>query len=367
MKKKANKIDWTKPDFETLKRTERDYMSNYYRISSYMRTEMSNKDMKAHALKWLKKNTKHDLTLIKDLPDWRFETLGRLTCILNNGGEIPETGPAFIERTVAQLQEIAANKEALVVVEVEATPTGPKKNIQDYMREQVSLVAEEVDAYVDALITGETKAAPAVISLMRQHEFKPAHARLMHKGYKPALQELIDVSEKKDDELTEGYRLSKPILKKLITFYTDVLSACDMLVDSQKAAKKPRKKKAVDKNKVVAKVKYQKEDATLSVASISPAEIIGAQEVWVYNTKTRKIGVYVSFDQAGIGVKGTSLTNISSDKSLQKTLRKPALQIKEFKKNTAKTMRSAYDAVKTAEVKLNGRLNETTILLKAFR
>jgi hypothetical protein len=100
---------------------------------------------------------------------------------------------------------------------------------------------------------------------------------------------------------------------------------------------------------------------------VPPASIIGAQSVIVYNTKTRKIGVYVSKTSAGFGVRGTSITEFT-EKSFQKTLRKPLEQLKEFKEqNTQKRAIDWFTKIKTTSVLLNGRLSEDIVILKAYK
>ena len=50
--------------------------------------------------------------------------------------------------------------------------------------------------------------------------------------------------------------------------------------------------------------------------------------------------------------------------SNQKTLRKPADTIKEFKKAGKVALRKFMEDIKTTEIKLNGRLNTDTLILK---
>jgi hypothetical protein len=54
---------------------------------------------------------------------------------------------------------------------------------------------------------------------------------------------------------------------------------------------------------------------------------------------------------------------------VQKTLRKPAEQIKSFKEmNTQKRMQTWFEKeVKTTEIKLNGRFNEDVVILKVYK
>jgi Tol biopolymer transport system component len=146
------------------------------------------------------------------------------------------------------------------------------------------------------------------------------------------------------------------------------MTACDQVAAEAKIMKKPRAKKIKPAEELVSKLKFCVKDDKLSIVSVPPAQLIGAQNVVVYNVKTRKIGYYISKSSAGFGVKGTSLTEFS-DKSSQKTLRKPAEQIKEYKEqNTQKRVETWFTkSIKTTETALNGRFNEDIIILKVFK
>jgi hypothetical protein len=100
------------------------------------------------------------------------------------------------------------------------------------------------------------------------------------------------------------------------------------------------------------------------LVSINPADIVGAGELWVYNTKSRKLGKYVAKEFAELSVKGTSIINFDENKSVQKTLRKPEEQLKEFKAAGKVQLRKFLDDIKAVDIKLNGRINEEIILLR---
>jgi hypothetical protein len=93
-------------------------------------------------------------------------------------------------------------------------------------------------------------------------------------------------------------------------------------------------------------------------------DLIESTEVWVYNVKTRKLGKYIAEEGQHMQVKGTSLLFYDADKSVQKTLRKPEETLKEFKKAGKVKLRTFMDEIKTTDIKLNGRLNSDTIILK---
>jgi len=91
---------------------------------------------------------------------------------------------------------------------------------------------------------------------------------------------------------------------------------------------------------------------------------VGAKELWIFNTKTRKLGKYVAKEFSELTVKGTSIVNFDEAKSVQKTLRKPEEQLKEFKSAGKVQLRKFLEDIKAVDIKLNGRINEDTILLK---
>lgn len=137
-----------------------------------------------------------------------------------------------------------------------------------------------------------------------------------------------------------------------------------MLAQEAKVNKKPRARKAVPAEKIVAKLKYMKSDQANKLVSINPVDIIGSKELWVYNTKTRKLGKYVASEFAELQVKGTTITGFDEHKSVQKTLRKPEEQLKAFKDAGKVALRKFLEDIKAVDIKLNGRINEDTILLK---
>ena len=136
-----------------------------------------------------------------------------------------------------------------------------------------------------------------------------------------------------------------------------------------------RKKKALSKEKLIGKIKYKIQDEKLKLVSIDPKDIIGANELWVYNTKNRKIGKYVASnidpkgmarDGTGLSIKGTTIIGFDEKLSRQKTLRKPEDSLKEFKSAGKVALRKFLDELTTTDTKLNGRVNSDTILLKVI-
>jgi hypothetical protein len=72
----------------------------------------------------------------------------------------------------------------------------------------------------------------------------------------------------------------------------------------------------------------------------------------------------VAAEYLELSVKGTSIIGFNENLSVQKTLRKPEEQLKEFKAAGKVQLRKFLDDIKAVDIKLNGRINEEVVLLK---
>jgi hypothetical protein len=208
-----------------------------------------------------------------------------------------------------------------------------------------------------------------IVNLLRSKGAKSAQARYVKAYFQRGYDELTELaSGNADEQLREGYKhVARKNVKKLIDFYESIMSACEQITAEAKVMKKPRAKKIKPAEQIVAKLKFCVKDDKLGIVSVPPAGIIGAQGCVVYNVKTRKIGYYIPKTSAGFSVKGTAITEFT-EKSFQKTLRKPAEQLKEFKEqNTQRRVETWFSKIKTTETIMNGRFNEDTIILKVYK
>jgi hypothetical protein len=162
--------------------------------------------------------------------------------------------------------------------------------------------------------------------------------------------------------------MGKRQIKAVIEMWTSIIDATKSYGSVKKAERAPRKRKPVPPEKLVRKVKYLRKDEETGLESIDPVKLVGASEVWVYNTKTRKLGIYVADDYSKVlMVKGAGLLGFSDKESKQKTLRKPKDQLKQFLTLGKPAARKFLEGIKTSEIKMNGRFNEHTILLRAYK
>jgi len=147
-------------------------------------------------------------------------------------------------------------------------------------------------------------------------------------------------------------------------FYGIICDDIDRLIKNATAQRKPRKKKTLSAERLVKKIKYQVEFPELKLVSVNPEKIIGANELWVYNTKYNRLGVYRAENSIrGFSVKGTTLLHFDETESVEKTVRKPKEALANLKKGALK---KALNSMKTQEKQLKGRIGKDTILLSVF-
>ena len=358
--------------------TSAQFMRHFHSAMSYYRLEFSGKDLKPAVIKWMTTVgcTKEDIAAFKRTKDNRCNvTMGAIaSCLLrgmppvredfNNGRDTT----AWLRNEIVQI--VAQGKDDIdeeAVVEVKSTVVQP--TIQERVKDSAMRMTEEIEDAIESFQTDPENFDPKafkMLNLLKGKEVKAAHARIIKDFYSRDLAELEELaSGKGDEQLKEGYsHRSKKQVKNLIAFYQEIMSACDMLAQEAKVNRKPRKTKVVPKDKIVAKLKFMKSNEPLKLVSINPADIIGAGELWIFNTKTRKLGKYVASEFNTLNVKGTTITNFDEFKSIQKTIRKPEEKLKEFKAANKVALRKFLDEINATDTKMNGRINEETILLK---
>jgi molecular chaperone GrpE (heat shock protein) len=366
---------WAKPNFARVVKTNNRFRYYYNGALLYAHYEKTYADLKKETVRYAKRvgMEAEVQDALKDIPDIRFSVIGKYHYILNNNGEVPDDVLAGLDPYLHEIIQTAKDK-ALRAEQAAAAaadkPTAPKATVQDRIKERASAVAADIGQWVDDIYTAVSKAAPQTrdfVAFFKENDLKAPHMNHIQNSFAYSAAELRELVETKDRQLQEGYsHVSKSTIKTLLEFYTNLETACELLKDVAKAERAPRAKRAVSADRLVSKLRYRKEDVSLGVASITPTALLGAKEVWVYNTKTRKLSRYISDEHQGpITVRGTVLDGFDQVKSLTKTLRKPAEQLAQFKKSSKVQLRSFMNTVTTVDTPATGRINEDCILLRA--
>ena len=351
---------------------------HFKRSMDYYRLESEIKTYKPTVIKWMETVgcTKADIAAFKKVKDNRIgTTMGAVAACLNRG-MTPQRADFNKGRDTAEwlrneisrvINEGKDDTEGEEKVEVKKDVYAP--TIQERLREVAIGMTEEIEKAYESFQTDPENFDPKafkVLNLLKSQQAKAAHARIIRDFYARDLAELEELASGNGcEQLREGYsHRSKKQIKAFIAFLTEIKNACEMLAQEAKVNRAPRKTKAVSKDKLVAKLKYMKTNEPLKLVSINPTDIIGAKELWVYNTKSRKLGKYVANEYQDLAVKGTSIMNFSEALSICKTLRKPEDKLKEFKAAGKVQLRKFLEDINATDTRMNGRINEETILLK---
>jgi hypothetical protein len=335
------------------------YYYNYY---------YSQKDCKKYVVEWMKTRENFDKDQVRSFERSSDRWLPMTACSLIMAHRIGmPLKPRHIEFLNKSLLEVIAQSDAepQEVVAV-ATKAGEpyRPTIQDRLNEKTSETIGEIEGVYDEVSTGQ-KADFKPYDFLTINKVPQSQLGKYEAVFAKRKAELEEAQAKADPQLKEAYSHYKAAdFKRLITWIDNLLAGIEQYRGVKKATKKAAVRKAPSKEKLVAKLKYAKEDRTLKVVSVNPADIIGASELWVYNIKTRKLGKYVAASYQTLNIKGTTIVGYDEDKSVAKTLRKPDEQLKEFARAGKVALRTWIKDIKAVEIKLTGRINEDTLLLK---
>jgi hypothetical protein len=400
---RASKIA-TKPKKKTVRVTRRGVnrfalapIEDWNKTKHYVHYEIESKEWGEKVRDYIRKNyDRKILSSINRLPEWRVNNYSHWACtafLLEANPEIVheayKTGIVkWVEGLAQEGQALAAEKQQEETAKKNVyTPT-----IQERIREQVETQAEAIEEWLEGFITDRTGFDPAGFDFKAHFArtgVTQAHARKLKSFYEHALDDFRDLERmptavqlKKMNEheadqwaqLKEGYNhLKKADIAKYTVAVNSLMEALDFVIEKSKVTRKPRVAKPKSADKLVSKLKYLKIDNKYKLTSINPTEIVGASELWVFNVKTRKLGKYVAAnidpkgmarEGTGLSIKGTTIEGFDENLSVQKTLRKPEEQLKDFKAAGKVKLRKYLEEIATTETKLNGRINIDTVILK---
>lgn len=329
------------------------------------------KDLKKHMVKWMQENkyTKADVSAFIRSPD-RAVPMTAYGLLMSNRQGMP-----FREKELSYFKQQIANAIASADAEPVESDTATKTaaitapikvpTIQDRLNEKTSEHLAHFEGLYDEVIVGDTVDPKAYDYFVANNVPQGQLGKFEDYADRQRMY-LTAAMDKMDEQFVEAYRHYRAAdYKRHFAFLDAIQTAIDQYRQVKKATKKARVKRAPNKEKVVSKLKYMKEEKTLKLVSINPVDIIGAQELWCYNTKTRKLYKYIADTLTGpLGIKGTSIINFDTAKSVGKTLRKPEEKLKEFARATKVQLRKFLDEIKATETTGNGRINSDMILLK---
>lgn len=290
---------------------------------------------------------------LKRVPDMYYPvTSGWIARLVDRGCTLPPNA----ERNMALLL-----KKALVYKEPEVQVDEETHSVHDRMKDKATDYIAEVEAILDTDDNFEFSMYDWLVA----KAIPPRYMNKFIEKYQPILVELLLVQEGEDEQLNEGYsHLSEDDLNSLIVRYDELIEDCERYGTNTKKIRKPRKKKVVSVEKKLQHFKYLESSNEYKIASVKPEKIIGAQEVWMFNTKYRTLTVLRAEDSSGLQIHRTAITKYDEDTSCTKRIGRNTSNFINRVLNTGKVpLRKLIDEINTS-APIQDRCNENTVILR---
>jgi hypothetical protein len=342
--------------------------ANAFQWYNYHYGKKDAKDMLCHYLEH--NNRKTDAKIMRGIPDSQIRLTPAWVCRMTLLGlMLNEHEQSIVDEQISAMLKVKQEKKR-EQSEVDAATAVAKLTIQDHLREKVSECCGELEGMFDDFVVAGAKMSADFnpIKLMRGMNISPNMTSTVSAVWELRLAEFNEVLEGTDADLVEGYsHLTKIQLRNCVKFCEAVINDCNSYVQLKKVERKPRAKKAVTPEKLTRKFKFMKEFDELKLKSEPVTKLVNASEAWLYDTAKRKL-IHVMAD-SHIGtftIKGSAIVGFDAQTTVQKTLRKPAEQIKAVISGGKPAARKAFGEIKATETKFNGRGNDNLIILWAW-
>jgi hypothetical protein len=364
---------------------------SWFKAKHFVHYEIESKDWLTKIKDYIRNNFDKKVTAnVYRLPDWKIGNYSHwattAAMLEKNPDVVPEDYKTGIVKWVHNLAEEGKNLAEEKKAEEKAKPKNVyTPTIQERITEQSQEACEAIEEWLDGFIKDKTTFDPKGFDFTAHFsnmKVSQAHARKIKAYYTREYEEALliqklptpgEINRIKDEreqdlahQLREGYsHLKKADAKMYLDALEHLMGACDLVIDASKATRKPKAKKAPSKEKLISKLKFKDRDDKLQIVSVNPLEMLDSTEIWIYNVKTRKLGKYVADEYTKtMTVKGNTIVGFDETKSVQKTVRKPEEMLKAFKAAGKVKLRTFLNDINTTEVKLNGRFNTDTVILK---
>lgn len=319
-------------------------------------TLMTLETAKEYLLEWIKKDTTYEdgyAKMSKVPVRWINKTAGKIARIITRGGCPPESSWIFIYGKCEEMfKKIGTTDE-------DADKETPQASVQSRIKDKAGDLIAVLEGMID---DGDTNKFDRFF-IQQGVSSLVAQKLLIH--FEPIMDELTAAVEKTDPEIVEGYtRYTKKGLEKVYNIYKSLFDALESHAKVSRKPRAPRKRKPLTAEKLMKHFKYCDKDAKLSLASIHPERIIGAQELWTYNTKTKVLAVYRAIDRGGLSINRTSITKYDEKQSVAKRIgRKTEEILKSVQEGGKITLRKLMDTINSDPQPIS-RINAATILLR---
>lgn len=351
--------------FEPTVSTER-YVTDLSLAFNWYNQNKDKKDARSYLKDYIKKNfTEYEVVIFDKLPDNKIvNTYAWVTRMIHNG--VISLKDKDHKNLDNYLQCILNTSELTPIILPEEVDKPNRPSVRDSTREKALEYIGELEGALDNfLLNGDE--LNLYIDLKTRSIPQP-YCTFIDSWIKNKAGQFISVYESEDPDIKEAYsNLGKRKLTQIIKLISTWLEDLNRYSQFKKANRKPRVKKAKPAGVQVAKLKYKREDSVYNIRSVSSAEIVGAEQVWIFNTKYKRLSVYRSDSSAGIQVKNSTLQNYQPDNCEQKTIRNPKDILQKVISGGKVSLRRLMGEITAKETPVTGRINEDCIILRIIK
>ena len=353
--------------------------SGFMRYKNYIRTEIDKKDIAGLIRNYIRKEySKDEVNILFSGSEWQFYLYTHVAATIgwkNAGLEFPVNWRSefVINNYISELM-IEGNKRIALkaAASIEACPIS--RSPMEILKVKTDDMLANIDDVIDDHVSNHevNNALTAFDELNIYSKFnKEGTAYNTAKASFDHIEKLAEEIEllltKKDDQLTEAYSFMKPKRQKvLLAFLIEIRDDIKRYMLNKKATRKTKAPTIMTADKQVSKIKYAKESVEYKIQSINPVSIIGASQLYTFNTKNRVLTEYLTSSPKGFEMKGTTLQNLnSSSRSIR--LRKPEDILPDIQSKPVSRINAIWNGLTTKQSVPNGRINNDTILVRIFK
>lgn len=315
-----------------------------------------------YLLEYFKNSDKKKYALIKKTPEKNFsQTVYWIARLKNLKYILPETTNTFFDKSI---------NESINKIEIEDNMTKKTNkptnvlSIQDRIKEKRSEVIGHLEEVID-----KHDIDFSLYNHFIANDVPKIYCSHIIDYYNPLLQEIKDTISKKDPQLVEAYKIyTKKQLTEIRDIVSGFISDSERYNQNKKTVSKRKTNTNVSLDKKVKKFNFKKEDTDLKIVSISPTMIIGAKEVWFYNSKYSSVTVLRTQSINGFDIKGTSILNIDEEKSEVKKVGNKSEQIvQQILTGNKKVLTKVLNSVNTKSNVPSQRTTKDMVILKVLK
>jgi hypothetical protein len=237
-----------------------------------------------------------------------------------------------------------------------------RKTVQENIDNKVTELLGEVDHAIDVWDTDKFD----MYKYLTDNNVSSTVASKIPEQYTSLQEEIKIAIEGTDPQLKEGYNfMNKTEKKGFLNFINKLILDTEKYAENNKPIRKPRKGKAISATKLVSKLSFLDHDPENQVKSIDPSKIIGAKQLWLFNSKTNEIIKYDQIDRGGLSVKGTTIQNFNEKTSSSKKLGvKTEHFIERILSAGTIVLNKVMSEINSKTSEVTGRVNNNMIILK---